>query len=92
MQQNWNYFNKCNRWCQANHVTFVGILNACASVAALEEEGAHAHQHIIESGWESDVFVGSSLIEIMPNGGACRMLGSFQQDALLQCGLLECNA
>ncbi|CAK9214470.1 unnamed protein product [Sphagnum troendelagicum] len=52
-----------------DHVTFVGILNACASVAALEE-GAHAHQHIIQSGWESDVFVGSSFIDIYAKCGS----------------------
>jgi pentatricopeptide repeat protein len=52
-----------------DHVTFVGILNACASVAVLEE-GAHAHQHIIQSGWESDVFVGSSLIDIYAKCGS----------------------
>jgi hypothetical protein len=68
-----------------DHVIFVGILNACASVAALEE-GAHAHQHIIQSGWESDVFVGRC--QMWEHAGC---LGSFQQDALLQCGLLECN-
>jgi pentatricopeptide repeat protein len=52
-----------------DHVTFVGILNACASVEALEE-GAHVHQHIIQSGWESDVFVGSSLIDIYAKCGS----------------------
>ncbi len=46
-----------------DHVTFVGILNAL-------EEGAHAHQHIIQSGWESDVFVGSSLIDIYAKCGS----------------------
>ncbi len=44
---------------QPNTVTFVGVINACASMIALEE-GRCVHQQIIESGLESDVFVGSS--------------------------------
>jgi pentatricopeptide repeat protein len=42
-----------------NSVTFVGVLNACASVLALED-GRCARKQIIESGWDSDIFVGSS--------------------------------
>ncbi|KAH9541505.1 hypothetical protein CY35_14G068500 [Sphagnum magellanicum] len=45
---------------QPNSVTFVGVLNACASVVA-HEEGRCVHQQIIQSGLELDVFVGSSL-------------------------------
>ncbi len=48
---------------QPNSVTFVGVLNACASVVALEE-GRCAHEQIIERGWDSDVFVGSSLVDM----------------------------
>ncbi|CAK9200416.1 unnamed protein product [Sphagnum troendelagicum] len=50
-----------------NSVTFVGVLNACASVLALED-GRCAHKQIIESGWDSDIFVGSSLkaLELFP--------------------------
>jgi pentatricopeptide repeat protein len=43
--------------------TFIGVLNACASEVALEE-GRCAHEQIIQSGFESDVFVGSSLINM----------------------------
>ncbi|CAN5953718.1 unnamed protein product [Sphagnum jensenii] len=59
-----------------NSVTFVGVLNACASVIALEE-GRHVHQQIIQSGLESDVFVGSSLVDMYAKCGsiedACRV-------------------
>jgi pentatricopeptide repeat protein len=51
-------------------VTFMGVLNACASVAALEE-GRCVHEQIIESGWDSDVFVGSSLVDMYAK---CRSL------------------
>jgi pentatricopeptide repeat protein len=50
-------------------VTFVGVLNACASVSALEE-GRHIHQQIIQSGLESAVFVGSSLLDMYAKCGS----------------------
>ncbi|KAH8944738.1 hypothetical protein BDL97_12G000400 [Sphagnum fallax] len=61
---------------QPNYVTFVVVLNACASVIALEE-GRRVHQQIIQSGLESDVFVGSSLVDMYAKCGsiedACRV-------------------
>jgi hypothetical protein len=52
-----------------NSVTFVGVLNACASVLALEE-GRCVHHEIIQSGWELDVFVGSSLVDMYAKCGS----------------------
>ncbi|CAM6073859.1 unnamed protein product [Sphagnum tenellum] len=52
-----------------NSVTFVGVLNACASVVALEE-GRCVHQQIIQSGCESEVFVGSSLVDMYAKCGS----------------------
>jgi pentatricopeptide repeat protein len=46
-----------------------GVLNACASLAALEE-GRHVHQQIVQSGCESDAFVGSSLINMYVKCGS----------------------
>jgi pentatricopeptide repeat protein len=54
---------------QPNTITFVGVLNACASIMALEE-GRHAHEQIILSGCESDAFVGSSLIDMYAKCGS----------------------
>ncbi|CAM6030978.1 unnamed protein product [Sphagnum balticum] len=48
---------------QPNSVTFVGVLNACASMVALDE-GRCVHQQIIQSGLELDVFVGNSLVHM----------------------------
>jgi pentatricopeptide repeat protein len=48
---------------QPGFVTFVGVLKACASVVAIEE-GRCVHQQIIQSGLESNVFVGSSLVDM----------------------------
>jgi pentatricopeptide repeat protein len=54
---------------QPNSVTFVGVLNACASMIALEE-GRCVHQHIIRCGWDSDIFVGSSLVDMYAKCGS----------------------
>ncbi len=60
---------------QPNTVTFVGVINACVSMIALEE-GRCVHQQIIESGLESDVFVGSSLVDIYAKCGSIEDAGS----------------
>jgi hypothetical protein len=53
---------------QQNFVTFVMMLNAHASVVAVEE--GRREQQIIESGWESDVIVGNSLVDMYAKCGA----------------------
>ncbi len=50
-------------------VTFVGVLNACASMVALKE-GRCAHQQIIHSGWDSVVFVCNSLVDMYAKCGS----------------------
>jgi pentatricopeptide repeat protein len=47
----------------ADRVTFLAVLNACAIEVAVEE-GRWVHNHIIRSGYESDVFVGSNLVDM----------------------------
>jgi pentatricopeptide repeat domain-containing protein 1 len=54
---------------QSDPVTFVGVLNACASIVALEE-GRHAHEQMIQSGYESVAFVGNSLIDMYAKCGS----------------------
>jgi pentatricopeptide repeat protein len=48
--------------------TFVPVLNACAGLRALEE-GRRAHELIIQTGCEADVFVGSSLVDMYAKCG-----------------------
>jgi pentatricopeptide repeat protein len=48
---------------QPDVLTFVRVLNACASVVALEE-GKYVHQQIIQSACECDVFVGNNLVHM----------------------------
>jgi len=54
---------------QSDSLTFVGVVNACASLVALEE-GRFAHKQIIQSGWDSDVFVGSSSVDMYVKCGS----------------------
>jgi pentatricopeptide repeat protein len=54
---------------QLNSITFVGVLNACASIVALEE-GRCVHEEIIESEWDSDVFVVNSLVDMYAKCGS----------------------
>jgi len=54
---------------QPNSVTFVGVLNACASMVALEEDRC-AHEQIIQSGLESVVSVGNSLVDMYAKSGS----------------------
>ncbi len=63
-------FNKCKRKvCDQNSVTFVGVLKACVSMVVIEE-GRCVHQQIIQSGLESNVIVGSSLVEMYAKCGS----------------------
>eukprot|EP01018_Ginkgo_biloba_P024035 Gb_18986 [translate_table: standard] len=48
---------------QPNQFTFASVLPACANVAALER-GMEIHENIIRSGFRSDVFVGSALLDM----------------------------
>jgi pentatricopeptide repeat protein len=51
-----------------DRITLVGVLNACASVVALDE-GMRAHELIMQRGWDSDVFLGSSLVDMYAKCG-----------------------
>ncbi|KAJ7527655.1 hypothetical protein O6H91_16G065000 [Diphasiastrum complanatum] len=53
---------------QPNNVTFVLLLNACASLAALEQ-GKQLHSEIIKRGFQSDVVVGNTLVDMYAKCG-----------------------
>ncbi|KAJ7540213.1 hypothetical protein O6H91_10G005500 [Diphasiastrum complanatum] len=53
---------------QPNNVTFVLLLNACASLAALEQ-GKQLHSEIIKRGFQSDVVVGRTLVDMYAKCG-----------------------
>ncbi len=54
---------------QPDSFTFVGVLNACASLAALED-GRSVHEQITRSGYESVTFVGNSLVDMYAKCGS----------------------
>jgi pentatricopeptide repeat protein len=74
-----------------NSVTFVGAINACASIIALEQ-ARHIHKQIIDCGCESNLFVGSSLVDMYAKMGEDKgCLQCVQQDAHTWCCGLECH-
>jgi pentatricopeptide repeat protein len=60
---------KCKAVVLPDPATFVGVLNARASIAMLKE-GSWVHEQTIESCLETDVFVGSSLIAMYAKCGS----------------------
>ncbi len=54
---------------QPDSLSFVGVLKACANMVVIAE-GRCVHQQIIQSGLESDVFVGSSLVDMYAKCGS----------------------
>jgi hypothetical protein len=72
-------------------VTFVGVLNACASVVGLEE-GRCAHEQIIQSVWDLDVFVGNSLGDMYAKRGSMEdVQRAFNKIPSQDAGHLECS-
>eukprot|EP00250_Pteridium_aquilinum_P002969 c13255_g2_i1 orf=45-935(-) len=55
-----------------DRVTFIGVISACASIAALEE-GKCIHACLLNDGLESDLQIGNALIHMY---GRCGALGS----------------
>eukprot|EP01018_Ginkgo_biloba_P001708 Gb_40749 [translate_table: standard] len=70
-----------------NSKTFTSVLPACAHLASLEQ-GKVIHEEIIISGFQSDIFVGSALVDMYAKCGnlenACTVFNKMhQQDAVL---------
>ncbi|XP_059075507.1 putative pentatricopeptide repeat-containing protein At3g13770, mitochondrial [Cryptomeria japonica] len=53
---------------QPDHFTFATVLPVCANLVAIEE-GKQMHGHIIKRGFQSDVFVGSALVDMYAKCG-----------------------
>ena len=69
---------------QPNAVTYVSLLNDCASAGALEWV-KDVHRHILEEGHESDVRVGSALVHMYAKSG------SIEDAQLVFERMKECN-
>ncbi len=64
-----NYFDKCKtKVCNHILLPFMGV-NAYANVVVFEK-GKCGHEHIIESGWDLDVFVRRSLVDMYVKCGS----------------------
>eukprot|EP01018_Ginkgo_biloba_P018941 Gb_33115 [translate_table: standard] len=56
---------------QSTTFTFASVLSACASLATLTQ-GKEVHAHIIRSEFESNIFVGSSIVDMYAKCGSIR--------------------
>eukprot|EP01018_Ginkgo_biloba_P017187 Gb_23320 [translate_table: standard] len=54
---------------QPNKFTFPFVLKACAGLSALQE-GREIHYHIVRTGFESDVYVGTALVDMYAKCGS----------------------
>lgn len=57
-----------------NRVTFLSVLGACCSIVAIEQ-GKLIHAHVIEHEFQSDVNIGSALIDMYTKCGSCQDAG-----------------
>jgi hypothetical protein len=49
----------------------MGVLNACASMVALNlEKGKFDHEQIIQNEWDSNIFVETNLVDIYAKSGS----------------------
>ncbi|KAJ7295055.1 hypothetical protein O6H91_05G072700 [Diphasiastrum complanatum] len=64
---------------QPDSLTFLGVLNACGSVAALEE-GKFVHAQVLKNGVGSDIVISNCLIDMYTKcgsiGDACRVFNN----------------
>ncbi|PIA60176.1 hypothetical protein AQUCO_00400809v1, partial [Aquilegia coerulea] len=51
-----------------DNFTYPFVLKACSALSAIEQ-GRDIHENVIRTGWESDVFVGSALIDMYAKCG-----------------------
>ncbi len=73
-----------------NSFTFVPVLNACASLGALQE-GRQVHEQIIRSGCEADVFVGYSLVDMYAKCRHVKDAWRVFKNVISRCGRVEHN-
>jgi hypothetical protein len=57
-----------------NIFTFIQVIKVCAPLRTLEDDRL-VYKQLIQTGCESDVFVGSSLVDMYAKCGSIEMLG-----------------
>lgn len=78
---------------EPNGYVFVAAIKACSNTLALDE-GKRIHSHIIKSGFELDMFVGSTLIDMYIQCGrindACLLFDKFpKRDAVIWSAMIS---
>jgi pentatricopeptide repeat protein len=69
-RKHWNYLDECSRKvCNQTLFPSVGVLNACGNVVAIEK-GKCTREQIVQSGWDLDIFVGSSSVDMYAKCGS----------------------
>ena len=53
-----------------DRITYMSILNACASCPTALEHGKEVHAHVIDAGFQCDVYVGNALINMYAKCGS----------------------
>ncbi len=73
-RRHWKYFDKCNR---SMHATKLSSFCGCAECTCLcgWRAARHVHEQIIQSGCKSDVFMGTSLVDMYAKCEALKMHG-----------------
>lgn len=56
---------------QPSRITYLNVLNACGNLKALKQ-GKEVHAHIVSSGYQSDVWVGTALMKMYAKCGAVK--------------------
>ncbi|CAH1417759.1 unnamed protein product [Lactuca virosa] len=62
------YYEMINNGIFPNNYTFTYVLKACSNLSAIDV-GRNVHDHMVRTGWEMDVFVGASLINMYAKCG-----------------------
>ncbi|KAL5997605.1 hypothetical protein ACLOJK_008535 [Asimina triloba] len=62
------YYQMFDYGLQPDNFTFPFALKACSSLSAIDK-GRDIHDHVVRTGWESDVFVGAALVDMYAKCG-----------------------
>ncbi|KAJ0785197.1 putative tetratricopeptide-like helical domain superfamily, DYW domain-containing protein [Helianthus annuus] len=69
------YYNMIDHGVVPDNFTFPFVLKACSNLSAIDV-GRDVHEHVVRTGWETDVFVGAALIDMYAK---CGDVGSARQ-------------
>ncbi|XP_058101054.1 pentatricopeptide repeat-containing protein CRR2, chloroplastic-like [Magnolia sinica] len=62
------YYQILDYGLKPDNFTFPFVLKACSALSAIRE-GRDIHEHVVQTGWESDVFVGAALVDMYAKCG-----------------------